>query len=56
MLGEPIKNRKGAIITTAWEKLHNIFKKAGSAPENYVLDNEISKDLLKSFDNECIQY
>ena len=30
--GIPIKNRKGQIITKAYEELHNIFAKTGAAP------------------------
>ena len=52
----PIKNRKEATITEAWEKLYTDFKKAGLAPQTYVLDNEKSKDLLDSFADQKIQY
>ena len=37
-------------------KLHNQFKQAGVAPESYVLDNEISIDLISAFDEERIKY
>jgi hypothetical protein len=53
---KPIKNRKEATITEAWEKLYTDFKKAGLAPQTYVLDNEKSKDLLDSFADQKIQY
>ena len=33
---------------TAWQSLHNIFAKAGVAPSTYVMDNEISEELLKA--------
>ena len=51
-----IKNRRGATIIEAWEKLYLDFKKAGAAPQTYVLDNKKSKDLLDSFIAENIQY
>ena len=33
-------------MTEVWEKLYSIFIKAEASPENYLLDNEVSKDLL----------
>ena len=36
--------------------LYSKFKKVGAAPQTYVLDNEISKELLDSFDSERTQY
>ena len=50
------KNRQGAKITAAWITLNNKFKKEGAAPQTFILDNEISKDLLDSFDSERIKY
>ena len=52
----PIKNRRGPTITEAWETIHNDFKRAGAAPNTYVLDNEKSKDLIDSFNDEKIEY
>jgi len=33
-----------------------MFTKAGAAPKNYILDNEVLKDFLQSFNNKYIQY
>ena len=43
--GIAIKDRTAATLTTTWQTLHNIFEKAGVAPNTYVMDNEISNDL-----------
>jgi len=52
----PLKNRRGQVITEAWEQLHNEFATAGVAPKTYVLDNEKSKDLIDSFTTHNIDY
>ena len=56
MLGKPLKDRKGTIIAEAWTSLHNEFKNSGAVTTTCVLDNEISKDLVESFDQEKITY
>ena len=52
----PLKDRKGHSTADTWQKLHNVFKKAGSPPEMFFLDNETSSDLVKAFDNEHVTY
>ena len=52
----PLRNIKSAIIAESWQHIHNTFKKAGVAPETYVLDNEYSKDLIQDFESELIQF
>ena len=52
----PIKNRKGSTIAEAWKQLQSTFKKIGLAPKTYVLDNEISGDLLEAFKNQDVDY
>ena len=50
ILVEPIKNRKDAELTRAYETLLQRLKRAGIEPKKHVLDNEISsamKDLIK---------
>ena len=47
MLGKAINDRKAGTLTVVWQSLHNIFSRAGVAPNTYIIDNEISKDLLK---------
>ena len=56
ILGAPLKDRRGTTIAEAWHSMHNDFKKSGASPTSYVLDNEISADLVKVFDNEKITY
>ena len=36
--------------------MHRLFAKAGEAPTTYVLDNEISKDLIQAFQEEKVDY
>ena len=51
ILVEPIKNRKDAELTRAYETLLLRLKQAGIVPKKHVLDNEIStamKDLIKT--------
>ena len=43
--GIAVKDRKAATLTAAWQSLHDMFAKAGVAPNTYVMDNEISNDL-----------
>ena len=56
VLGEPIKDRRGSTITEAWKIIHDHFKKAGSSPETYVMDNETSQDLLNAFEQQGIDF
>ena len=56
ILATPIRNKKGATIADGWRTLHNDFKKVGVAPSTYVLDNEVSKDLIEGFEEERIMY
>ena len=56
VVGVPWRNRKGATIAESWKHIHNTFKKAGVAPETYVLDNEFSKELIQAFESELTQY
>ena len=49
ILVEPLKNRKDAELTRAYEKLLNRLKQSGITPTKHVLDNEVStamKDLI----------
>jgi len=54
--GIPINNRCGPTITEAWEQLHKTFKLAGAPPDTYALDNEKSKELLNSFNEEKVSF
>ena len=46
----PVKNRMAQVLTTAQKTLHHTFAKAGTAPEVWVMDNEISSKLKTSFE------
>ena len=54
--GIPVKNRTASVLTHAWEKLHRIFSKVGTAPSVWVLDNEISADLITAFTKQTTEY
>ena len=54
--GMPIKNRKATTLATAWSQIHDIFTAAGVAPNVYVMDNEISNDLLAALDEKTVDY
>ena len=56
ILGVPVQNRTGSVLVKAWEQLQNEFAKAGVAPEVWILDNEISKELKESFDKRETTY
>ena len=43
--GLPIKNTTAIAVTTAWTSLHKEFSQAGTAPDVWVLDNEVSQNL-----------
>ena len=49
IIGVPLRNKKGATIAESWQHIHNKFKKSGFAPDTYVLDNELSKNLIQDF-------
>ena len=46
ILGHAVKDRKATTLTAAWQLLHSTFAQAGVAPKTYVMDNEISAELL----------
>ena len=56
ILVEPLKNRTAAKITKAWQKINNRFKKAGTKPLNWIMDNECSNDLKNSFIKENVSW
>ena len=50
IIAHPVKKRTAQVLTTAWKNLHHKFSKAGTAPEVWVMDNEISSELKTSFE------
>ena len=51
-----VKNYKGFIIKYVWKELLKIFIKVGVTPKIFILDNEISKELIEIFENELTIY
>ena len=41
ILAHPVKNRLGPTLTAAWQHSQDEFAKAGTAPEVWVMDNEM---------------
>ena len=54
--GKAVKDRKAATLTAAWEQLHGIFAKSGAAPNTYVMDNEIPKELIEVLEENTTTY
>ena len=54
--GTAIKDRKASTLTTAWEQLHKMFARAGAAPNTYVMDNEISNELIEALKDNNTTY
>ena len=54
--GTSIKDRKASTLTTAWEQLHKMFARAGAAPNTYVMDNEISNELIEALKDNNTTY
>ena len=56
ILVEPLKNRAAKTITTAYEKIHTVFKNRGIAPKLYILDNEISGDFKAALKKNQVKF
>ena len=56
IIGHPIKNRTAQTLMAAWEHLQKEFSIEGTTPEVWVLDNEISNDLKRVFDNQNVKF
>ena len=56
IIGITVKNRSASVLTTDWEKLHDIFSKAGVAPSTWVMDNEILSELNDALTTKDISY
>ena len=41
IIAHPVKNRTAQVLPTAWENLQHTFANAGTAPNVWVMDNEI---------------
>ena len=56
ILAHPLKNRKAQTITTAWMELHDMYEKAGVAPNICIMDNEQSKELQTALSNAEVNF
>ena len=52
ILGHLVKDWKAPTPTKAWKHLQDKFKKAGIAPDIWILDNEVSNDLKTAFNEQ----
>ena len=56
IVGRALKNRKKETLTACWQTMHDIFQKAGAAPNTYVMDNEISQEFITTLDKNKTSY
>ena len=54
--GKAVKDRKISTLTASWKQLHDIFAKSGAAPNTYVMDNEISKEIIEALEENNTTY
>ena len=54
ILTTPLKNRTGPCILSGMKKIHNKFRKQGLTPKLHIMDNEVSEDLKKYFEDSDI--
>jgi hypothetical protein len=48
VMGQALKNRKAATITASWQTMQDTFRKAGAAPNTWVMNNEISDEFASA--------
>ena len=56
ILVELLKSRSGSDIKKAYMTIYQRLEKRGCAPSMFILDNEISKELLTAFENNNIKH
>ena len=56
ILTMPLNNRIGPCILSGTTKIHNKLRKSGLTPKLHIMDNEVSEDLKKYFDDLYIQF
>ena len=56
MLTILLKNRTGTCILIGITKIHNKLRKRGLTPKLHIMDNEVSEDLKKYFEDSDIQF
>ena len=52
----PLKNITGSCILSGITKIHNKLRKRGLTPKLQIMDNEVSEDLKKYFEDPDIQF
>ena len=52
----PLKNRTGPCILSGTTKIHNKLRKQGLTPKLHIMDNEVSEDLNKYFEDLDIHF
>ena len=55
ILTTPLKNRTGPCILSGITRIHDKLRKRGLTPKLHIMDNEVSKDLKKYFEDSDIQ-
>ena len=56
ILTAPLKNRTGPCIISGITKIHNKLRKRGLTSKIHIMDNEVSEDLKKYFEDSDIQF
>ena len=56
ILTTPLKNRTGPCILSGITKNHDQLRKRGLTPKLHIMDNEVSEDLKKYFEDSDIQF
>ena len=52
----PLKNRTGPCILSGITKINEKLRKRGLTPKLHIMDNEVSEDLKKYFEDSYIQF
>ena len=56
VLTTPLKNRTGPCILSDITNIHKKLRKQGLTPKLHIMDNELSEDLKKYFEDSYIQF
>ena len=56
ILTTPLNNRTGTCILSGITKIHNKLRKRGLTPKLHIMDDEVSEDLKKYFEDSDIQF
>ena len=56
ILAKPLKKRTGTCIISGITKIHDKLRKRGLTPKLHIMDDEVSEDLKKYFEDSDIQF